>query len=208
MTSAGGGRRRPREGGSPRLGDPSSGPPEPRSSLDGGLASCSTRAGAVVRARWTRPGLPAGAGRGRGVCSAVQGAPTQAKSSCSRGRGAWGLVRVAELPEDLAHDDGVGELRDQAGVLTSLLACPWEGPQRGLTLPLSGRQGVCGGEAKGGRWPVHLEGLVRRSPKRRAIPRHRPRRVASETLLAFRPSVPARPQAPPRYGPLPHRERG
>jgi len=38
MTSAGGGRRRPREGGSPRLGDPSSGPPAPRSGLGGGLA--------------------------------------------------------------------------------------------------------------------------------------------------------------------------
>jgi len=114
MTSAGGGRRRPREGGSPRLSDPSSGPPEPRLGLCGGFARRSTRAGAVVRALWTRPGLPAGAARGRGVCSAVQGAPTQAKSSSSRGRGAWGLVRVAEVPEDLAQDDWVCELRDEA----------------------------------------------------------------------------------------------
>jgi len=67
MTSAGGGRRRPREGGLPRLGDPSSGPPEPRSGLGGGLARRSRPAGAVVRARWIRPGLPAGAGRGRGA---------------------------------------------------------------------------------------------------------------------------------------------
>ena len=90
MTSAGGGRRRPREGGSPRLGDPCSGPPEPSLSLCGGFARRSTRAGAVVRARWTRPGLPAGAGRRRGVCSAVQEAPAQAKSSCSRGRAGAG----------------------------------------------------------------------------------------------------------------------
>ena len=33
---------------------------------------------------------------------------------------------------------------------------------RCLTLPLSGRQGACGGEAKSGRLPVHLEGLVGR----------------------------------------------
>ena len=30
------------------------------------------------------------------------------------------------------------------------------------TLPLSGRQIAWGGEAKSGRWPVHLEGLVGR----------------------------------------------
>jgi len=29
-------------------------------------------------------------------------------------RTAWRLGRVAEMPEDLAHDDGVGELRDEA----------------------------------------------------------------------------------------------
>jgi len=57
MTSAGGGRRRPRERGPPRLGDPSSGPPEPRSGLGGGLASRSRPAGAVVRASWIGPDL-------------------------------------------------------------------------------------------------------------------------------------------------------
>jgi hypothetical protein len=30
------------------------------------------------------------------------------------------------------------------------------------TLPLSGRQGACGGEAESGWWPVYLEGLVGR----------------------------------------------
>jgi hypothetical protein len=53
MTSAGGGRRRPRVGRSP-LSDPSSGPHRPRSGLGGGLASRSRPAGSVVRARWTR----------------------------------------------------------------------------------------------------------------------------------------------------------
>ena len=36
------------------------------------------------------------------------------------GRGAWGLGRVAEVPEDLAYDDGVGQLGDQAAGATAM----------------------------------------------------------------------------------------
>ena len=38
----------------------------------------------------------------------------------ARGRGAWRLGRAAEVREDLAHDDGVGEPCDQAAGATAV----------------------------------------------------------------------------------------
>ncbi len=38
-----------------------------------------------------------------------------------------------------------------------------------LTLPLSGRQGDCGGEAENGLWPVHSRGLFEEWPPNRDL---------------------------------------
>jgi hypothetical protein len=54
--------------------------------------------------------------RARGGLDVVKGADSGEVElfAWARRCGPWGLGRVAEAPEDLAHDDGVGQLGDQA----------------------------------------------------------------------------------------------
>lgn len=107
-STAFGGRRRPRGGGSARCAHPSCGLSSPAHASMGRACEAGEPRGAVVRALWIRPRRLAGAERAR---RREGGGSDEVELFARAGEcGPWRLGRVTEMREELAHDVGVGEV--------------------------------------------------------------------------------------------------